>query len=373
MPQVFLHVGAAKTGTTYLQELMLGARPELARQGVLYPGGYAEAHFEAAVDLRRLAFGGHEDPGVRGRWERLVDESLAWGGRAVVISHELLGGSPESTVDTVADAFGDAELHVVLTARDLGRQVPAMWQEHVKNGGTRSFSRYVRRLTEEPRRGRTVQTFWRQQHLGEVATRWCARVPSERFHVVTVPPAGSDPTLLWQRFARVSQIDAVRVDAGLPSANRSLSYARGELLRRVNHSLGDRMSWPAYETTVKGWFAEQLLVSSDSGPRASVATKHRGWFAARVAGMVEQLRQLEVDVVGDLADLEPAFGDPVDAPDPDVVVGAAADALAVLLDERARRHWTGRGNALAARARRSPAVQRLPDGVQRWLKRRVNE
>jgi hypothetical protein len=195
---------------------------------------------------------------------------------------------------------------------------------------------------------------------------------AERFHVVTVPPAGSDPTLLWQRFAvsrRSMPSGSTPPAVGQPVA---VVRPRGAVATR-QHSLGDRMSWPAYETTVKGWFAEQLLVSSDSGPRASVATKHRGWFAARAAGMVEQLRQLEVDVVGDLADLEPAFGDPVDAPDPDVVVGAAADALAVLLDERARRHWTGRGNALAARARRSPAVQRLPDGVQRWLKRRVNE
>jgi hypothetical protein len=373
MPQVFLHVGAAKTGTTYLQELLFGARRELARQGVLYPGGYAEAHFEAALDLRGLAFGGHQDPGVQGRWERLVGESLAWDGRAVVISHELFGGSLEAAVDTVADAFVTAELHVILTARDLGRQVPAMWQEQVKNGGTRGFSRYVRRLTEEPRRGRTVQTFWRQQHLAEVAARWCARVPPERFHLVTVPPAGSDPTLLWRRFAGVAGIDATRIDAVRPSSNRSLSYAGAELLRRVNSSLGDRLSWPAYATTVKGWFAEELLVSRDSGPHASVAVEHRDWFTSRAAGMAEQLRQLGVDVVGDLADLEPAFGDPVDAPDPDVVVRAAADALAVLLDERARRHWTGRGNALAARARRSPALRRLPDGVQTWLKRRVNE
>jgi hypothetical protein len=373
MPQVFLHVGTAKTGTTYLQELMLGARQQLARQGVSYPGGYAEAHFEAALDLRGLAFGGHEDPGVQGRWERLVSESLAWNGRAVVISHELFGGSLEGAVDTVADAFADAELHVVLTARDLGRQVPAMWQEQVKNGGTRGFGRYVTRLTEEPRRGRTVQAFWRQQHLGEVAARWCARVPPGRFHLITVPPDGGDPTLLWQRFAGVVGIEATRFDATKPSANRSLSYAGAELLRRVNSSLGDRMSWPAYATTVKGWFAEELLVSRDTGPRASVAAEHRDWFTARAAEMVDQLQRLGVDVVGDLADLEPVFGDPVDAPDPDVVVGAAADALAVLLVERARRHWTGRGNALAARARRSPAVRRLPDGVQTWLKRRVNE
>jgi hypothetical protein len=373
MPQVFLHVGAAKTGTTYLQQVLFDARSALAAQGVLVPGGYAEAHFEAALDLRGLAFGGREDPGVRGRWHRLVRQSLDWDGPAVVISHELFGGSREAVVDTVADAFAGAELHVVLTARDLGRQVPAMWQEQVKNDGSIPFERYVSQLTAEPRTGPAARTFWRQQHLGEVAGRWCARVPADRFHLVTVPHPGSEPTLLWQRFASVVGIGSGSVDAARPSANRSLSYAGAELLRRVNQSLGERMPWPAYATTVKGWFAEELLVAHGSGPRPSVPVEHRQWFATRQAEMLARVRELGVDVVGDLGELEPVFGEPVDAPDPEAVVATAADALAELLEERSRRHWTGRGNALAARARRSPAVRRLPEGVQEWLKRRVNE
>jgi len=371
MPAVFLHIGAAKTGTTYLQQVLLDSRAALAAQGVLVPGGYAEAHFEAALDLRGLAFGGAEDPGVRGRWDRLVAESLAWHGRAVAISHELFGGSLPPVVSAIADAFADAELHVVLTARDLGRQVPAMWQEQVKNGGTLTFERYVRRLVEG--KGKAARTFWRQQDLAEVAERWCARVPPERFHLVMVPPAGrSDPTLLWQRFASVVGADPAGADAARPSANRSLSYAGAELVRRVNAALGDRMAWPAYETTVKGWFAEELLVSLDAGPRPTVPVEHRAELADRSARMLQRLRELGVDTVGDLAELTDDFGEPVEAPDPDTVIGAAADTLAEVLRERSERHWTGRGNALVARARRSPALRRLPDGVQSWLKRRVN-
>jgi hypothetical protein len=374
---VFLHVGAAKTGTTYLQEVLHDAREPLAAAGVLVPGGYAEAHFEAALDLRGIAFGGHEDPGVRGRWDRLVAESLAWEGRAVVISHELFGGSQEQVVGAVADAFGDAELHVLLTGRDLGRQVPAMWQEQVKNAGALGFDRYVARLVAEPRKGQAARTFWRQQELAEVAERWCARVPPERFHLVTVPPRGSDPTLLWRRFAQVLGVDADSVDARRPSANRSLSYVGAEVLRHLNRALEGRLEWPAYETTVKGWFAEEMLVGLHDGPRASVPVEHRDWFAERHDAMVGRLAQLGVDVVGDLADLAPDFGEPVAAPDADEVLAAATDALAELVTERAGRHWTGargeRGRTLVARARRSPAVRGLPDGVQRWLTRGVNE
>jgi len=111
----------------------------------------------------------------------------------------------------------------------------------------------------------------------------------------------------------------------------------------------------------------------DAGPRATVPAGHREALWRHSADMLHQLQELGVDVVGDLAELQADFGEPVPPPHPDQVLGAAADALAQLLEERAQRHWTGRGNALAARARRSPAVRRLPDGVQKWLKRRVNE
>jgi hypothetical protein len=371
MPSVYLHIGAAKTGTTYLQDLLFAGRSTLAEAGVLVPGGYAQAHFDAALDLRGMAFGGHADPGVRGRWQRLVAESLDFSGPSVVISHEIFGGSLEPVVDAVADAFAGADLHVVLTARDLGRQVPAMWQEQVKNAGTVDFARYVHRLTQEPRRGRPVRTFWRQQHLAEVAERWCARVPAERFHVVTVAPQGSDPALLWHRFAAVVGVDPDIVGAARPSANQSLPYAGAELLRRVNSSLGDDLAWPAYAATVKGWFVESLLDVHGSGPRAAVPVEHRDWFTERQADIVRRLRALKVQVIGDLDELTPAFGDALPGPDPAAVLDAASDVLAVMLRERAARRWSG-GDALAVRARRSRVAHRLPADVQRWLKRRAN-
>ena len=372
MPSVYLHIGAAKTGTTYLQDLLFAGSSTLAGAGVLVPGGYAQSHYYAALDVRGMTFGGHDDPGVRGRWKRLVAETLAFSGPRVVISHELFGGGLEPVVDTVADAFAGVDLHIVLTARDLGRQVPAVWQEQVKNAGTVDFPRYVDMLVREPRKGKVALIFWRQQHLAEVAERWCARVPAERFHVVTVAPSGSDPALLWQRFAAVVGVDPGLVDVARPSANPSLSYAGAELLRRVNASLDDDLVWPDYERTVKGWFAEDLLVAHGSGPRAAVPVEHREWFIARQADIVRRLRELRVDVVGDLDELQPAFGNESPAPEPAAVLDAATDALAVLLRERAAHHWTGQGT-LAARARRSPVARRLPHGVRTWLKRRVTQ
>ena len=53
--------------------------------------------------------------------------------------------------------------------------------------------------------------------------RWTAGIPRERVHLVTVPPPGSSPTLLWERFAGLFGLDVEefapteRVNASLGS------------------------------------------------------------------------------------------------------------------------------------------------------------
>lgn len=380
MPRIVLHIGAAKTGTTYVQGVLRDHRDVLASRGVLFPGHYAEAHYEAVQDLRDVSIGGQiggrQDEAVRGRWQRLVAQARGWSGDTAVISHELLGGSSDDAVARAAGSFEGLELHVVLTARDLGRQVPAMWQEYVKNHGTVPFDAYVRRIVREPRRSRVAHLFWRQQHVAEIAERWCRHLPGERVHVVTVPPVGAPPTLLWERFASVAGIDTEGIVAEQEHTNRSLSYAEAELLRRVNRSLGERLEWPAYERTVKRWFAEEMLAGSGHGRAATVPLEHRSWFEQRQADISSTLLRLGVDVVGDLDDLAARFGDPdtlpgSDGPDPEDVVAAAAASLSELLAMRAERVAGARGTQLAAKARRSGVVRSLPDGVQAWLKRRV--
>ncbi|MDQ3627959.1 MAG: hypothetical protein M3419_03950 [Actinomycetota bacterium] len=374
MPRIFLHIGATKTGTTYVQNLLFDNRDELASRGVLYPGHYGEAHYEAVQDLRGISIGGRGDTSVRGRWRRLVEQSVRWSGEAVVISHELLGGSSDAAAARAVDSFEGAQLHVVLTARDLGRQVPAMWQEYVKNHGTVPFDAYVRRIAREPRRSRVAQLFWRQQHVAEIAERWCRHVPAERFHLVTVPPPGAAPDLLWQRVTSVVGIDPTGIGAERARSNTSLSYAQAELLRRINQSLGDQLDWSAYERTVKHRFAECLLATGGGDPRPSVSMEQRPWFEQRHRDIVSSLRALGVDVVGDLGDLEPRFGGAAgdDGPELEDVVAAAAASLAELLRQQAERVAGGRGTQLAAKARRNGVVRALPDGVQEWLKRRVD-
>ena len=310
--RVYLHIGAPKTGTTYLQDVLFRNRAALAGQGLLVPGGRASAHYEAALDLRALAFGGYRDPRADGAWAELVEQVMEWDGRAAVISHELLSGADEDAMARAVSSFagssgGDAEVHVIYTARDLGRQVPAMWQESVKNGQELPFGTYLRRLSSRKRRGRAARIFWRQQHVVEVLQRWSAHVPPDRVHVVLVPPPGRPTDLLWRRFASVIGVDTDGLDLEVERTNVSLGLAEAELLRRVNVTLDDDLAWPDYGPTVKFWFAEQVLADLTRGPRAAVPPAMHGWIQRQAAQITSELAASGWDVVGDLTDLDPVI------------------------------------------------------------------
>ena len=82
--KVFLHIGLPKTATTYLQTIFWGNRETLEAQGVLMPGQERADHLWASRIVR-------EDPQFRkanahrqGAWQRILDDTAAWEGRAVV-------------------------------------------------------------------------------------------------------------------------------------------------------------------------------------------------------------------------------------------------------------------------------------------------
>ncbi len=361
MTRAYLHIGAPKTGTTYLQAVLFRNRGRLRQRGVLYPGDHADAHFRATLDLRGLRFGGYDDPGVQGAWDRLVGEVRAFGGESVIVSHELLAGAPTELVDRALDDLGDAELHVVLTARDLGRQVPAVWQEMVKNNQTLSYERYLEQVTGA-RKGRGARIFWRQQDTAEILERWSQRVPVDRVHLITVPPPGAPSTLLWERCCAVVGLAPADYDAAAPRVNASLGLADAELVRRVNEALGGRLDWPDYAPLVKGGLAQQVLAGRSDGSRARVPDELRGWFDDVAAEMIDTLAQRGYAVVGDLAELQPVYGDPgaPAAPAADEVAAAGAYALAELLVDEAARRRRGAGRLVAgASARLSGSTRQL--------------
>lgn len=363
--RVFLHIGAAKTGTTYLQALLWRNRKKLAAAGVLYPGARSGAHFHASLDLRGARFQGHDDPYVPGAWQRVVAAAYKWRGHTVVISHETLAGANEEHVRRAVTDLQPAEVHVIYTARDLARQIPAVWQESMKNRRVVGFPRFLQSLKSPERRGPWGRNFWRGQDATEVLGRWSTAVPADRIHIVTVPPRGAPQTALWERFARLLEVDPERYEIPAGRSNLSLGSVEAELLRRVNRRVPEELAWPSYEAWFKRGLAERHLAERTDSQRITLPPRWYPWVLEQAQRMVEELREAKYDVVGDLEELIPpkppargAAGAPAPRPNPDAVLDVAAETIAQLVMERPARAGArgrtlrGAVAAVAWRARR---------------------
>ncbi|HET7350362.1 MAG TPA: hypothetical protein VFJ28_05445 [Marmoricola sp.] len=334
--RIYLHVGAPKTGTSFVQDILFNHRAELREQGILYAADRHDAHFLAALDLMDLPWGGLEQEAT-GAWDRLAAEVRAWPGTAI-ISHEILGFASRVHVERALASLGDAEVHVVLSARDLVRQIPAEWQENVKHRRTLRYGAFLDELRDEKRSGDVARWFWGVQEVPDVLERWTAGIPSEHVHVVTVPPPGSAPNLLWERFAGVFGLDPVKFAPG-DRVNTSLGVPESAMVRRLNTRLNDVLPNHHYRGLVRELLVHQNLSARSGSPRLALSPEAHAWAAGLGRSWVTELVQRGYDVVGDLDELLPSdpgpFTDP-DACDEAAVADAAIEALALMTREAAR-------------------------------------
>jgi hypothetical protein len=350
---VFLHIGAMKTGTTYLQTLMSANREHLAADGFMVTGAKSARAVQDV--LRRTS----RDPRIKaesaGAWQSAVAQMHAHTGTASVLSMEYLSFATTAGARRVLRSLEPAEVHVVLTVRNALATIPAHWQTSVRNGGRVSwpnFMRGVRKTTTlQGRLGRLsphqpVRLFSIAHGIPRILRAWGEDLPPGRLHVVTVPPPDADPRLLWERFAAATGMDPHGCPEPPVRSNESLGYASAEFLRRVNMELG-RLRPTDYNPTVSVHLAARILAGRDES-RAQTDLATRRFAVDWNARVRKAIRSSGAEVIGDLDDLptelsasqsvENAGGVP--EPDQREMMSAAATALEgmqELVDRRARR------------------------------------
>lgn len=380
-PVVYVHIGSPKSGTTYLQNTLWRNRKALRRDGVLYPGPSHLFHFNAVSDLQNWAFEGFQDPAVPGAWDRLVAMVREWGGTSVV-SHENLCPAKPQHIDRLMTDLDFAEVHVIYTARDLARQIPAAWQEDLKNRHTLDFSDYMHSLrSPEDHPHPLARGFWDRQDAVEILGRWGRSLPPRRVHVVTVPPAGSSPDLVWDRFAEVVGFDPARYRGAATGANSSMGVAESELLRQLNLTLGEAVTWPTYSASVKFYLAQELLAGRPGSARVTLPEDEYPWVVNRSKDIIQGLRSSGYDVVGDLDELMPeeplsrGMHPALDESVTEQQLRAAIEGMSALIDsvEDGRRKRRELRNELSQR-RRQPVktiVRDLSESNRTLLRARV--
>ena len=386
--RVLLHVGTPKTGTSYLQDVCFLNRDLLAEHGILYPAERFDAHFLAAIDLMRLPWGGLEEQAV-GAWDRLAAEVRAFDGTAI-ISHEILARATPAQTQRALASLGHgsgAEVHLVLSVRDLVRQIPAEWQENIKHRTTTSYADFLAELQEPTRDGTIASWFWAVQELPDIVARWRGgagelSLPASQVHLVTVPPPGSPRDLLWSRFVEAFGLGGVPLALDTDRTNVSLGVPETYLLRQVNRRANVEIEPEDYRELVRELLAHRTLSARTGSPRLALPPSAYGWVSALTATWIEELSSEGYDVVGSLAELQGAepsaatlanYADP-DAPDLEAVVDAATTSIVALVGDV--RRWRANEVRLQeeiaalhrelAKARMNP-LYRLKEAVYRIL------
>lgn len=284
-PRIFLHIGAMKTGTTYLQTLMMANRGALLDAGFLFPGDKWHVQSRAVRDVMGFST---DDPRraaeTEGRWAAVTSEMLEHQGKGSVMSMEFLSFADPAQATRVVQSLADAELHVILTVRDATSAIPTQWQTGCRNGKRLTLSRFlsgVRDVLQEGESARSAgaRMILRTQWAPRMLDTWVPLLGRDRVHVISVPPKTADPRELWNRFAAVAGIPPETcVDAEV-DPNPSLGLASTELLRRLNVKLRDVPSYD-YDLVVKRRVAREILTTRKSA-EASITLNQRGHRLAR--------------------------------------------------------------------------------------------
>jgi hypothetical protein len=339
--RVLLHVGTPKTGTSYLQHVLFHNRRTLRDHGISYPADRFDAHFLAALDLMRMPWGGLEVDAI-GSWDRLAASVRSWGDTSV-ISHEILATASRSQIGRALESLGHGsgtEVHLVLSVRDLVRQIPAEWQENVKHRAALTYGAFLDRIQDPRREGRIPTWFWGVQEIPDILERWGHDLPPEHVHLVTVPRAGEAPDLLWTRFVTAFGLDGIALELDGERVNPSLGAPETALIRRINRAANEELEPHYYRPLVRELIAHQTLSRRTSSPRLALPPDVHPWATGLEESWIAEIQARGYDVVGDLDDLRGAppvtsYADP-DHPDEGLVAGAAVDALKALLLDNAR-------------------------------------
>jgi hypothetical protein len=336
---VVLHIGAMKTGTSTLQAVLGEHADALAAAGVLYP------HRPGWVVQVRAVRDALDVPGVDskpGRWADMAERLRTHDGPLAVLSMEFLSFANAERARAITESLAPADVHVALTLRDASRVLPSAWQEWTQNRGDVPWSSYLEAVEQvapgaAPRRPGPRTSAEKQARrvldTERMLTAWSSAVPAGNVHVVTVPPPGAAPRLLWERFASLLEIDPAPYDLPTAAANESIGFHAADLMWRVNRALSD-LDFAAYNSAVKLRLCKQVLAARSEKPPVPLPESARD-FAARWAQHTGHLvEQVGADVVGDLAELEPVPGrfvpGPAPSADPAAVVDVARDAVAGL-------------------------------------------
>jgi hypothetical protein len=308
-----LHIGPHKTGTSAVQGALHLAREPLAARGVVYPGRGRQTLWPVLAVTGQPALLGEPYPRIS-YWDHLVRDICAAGDRHVVLSSEFFAEADDAAVRRIIGDLGDARVHVVVTLRSLTRILPSQWQQYLQNGFHFRYLEWLEGILSEPPCTPTPG-FWRRHRHDTLVARWATVVGAENLTVIVVDE--SDRLMLLRVFESMLGVPDGFLVPEERAANRSLTVAEAELVRLLNEEFS-RREWPrrSYARFMRYGAVEHMKTARQPSPDEPRITTP-AWALSRAAEisaeMAQNIAKLGVNIVGDIAALGRAPGDPPEA------------------------------------------------------------
>lgn len=224
MPEngILLHIGPHKTGTSALQSALVASREALQLQGVLAPE--PTLLYQGVVALTGTARGSMA-PGAAPSlepWDQLDEWVRSHPDDRLVLSSEWFDDFTPEMIATLRDAWGGHRLTVMVTVRSLERIMPSAWQQTVKTGAQKTYSRWLTPLLKGPQTppNRRARLFWYRHDHAALVERWGAVVGIDS--VVVVVADEREPDQLYRRTEQLLGLPERTITPG-PRRNRSLT------------------------------------------------------------------------------------------------------------------------------------------------------
>lgn len=159
MPKLVLHVGAHKTGTTFLQSTFFDNRAVLAEHGIHYPDmGPNKAHHVLGapwLNMKELDKAVKKQGGTEAIWDRFLSTYGTSDGTVFISSESFSrGGNNSVNIPELASrlsVFDD--IQVLYTLRDQAELAQSAWLQVSKNSRVLSVNPYVTEIMTNHRRG----------------------------------------------------------------------------------------------------------------------------------------------------------------------------------------------------------------------------
>jgi hypothetical protein len=246
VPRFIFHIGAHKTGTTFLQTVFRTLAPALRGQGVLEPDTWHRlphqpGHHQLPIDLAE----GASDSLTRG-FAEIMDSGCS----EVLISAEGLSTLRGPAVALLGSLVKGADVSIVFYCRRWSDYLPSHWQTLVRGGIVETMPDNLRPLLIEPARHAAVNFGLKLDAYARVFGR-------ERISIASYSNIVDSGMNLAHHFfeaflpAHRSLLDE-QPDAVEQSKNKSLTTPETEMIRGLNalaRKHGERRS-----AGPSGWF-----------------------------------------------------------------------------------------------------------------------